>query len=182
MSRIVLASFVAVLALFSVAGCGLRPSGFGGGWLGGGTADGDKLKASNESTSAVRAQASSRVSIAASKPVDAYVLLGGRIKSCWFNAVDPLLPDHVYRADVSPNGSKVQITVHQKQALGRPGLATYAIDFKQEATYTVITTQNRNMPPDLAAKMRYDIERWKRGESNCSKKMPKTAAAPAAAR
>ena len=121
LSRIVLASLVAVLALFSVAGCGLRPSGLGGGWLGGGTADGDKLKASNESTSAVRPQPASRVSIAASKPFDAYVLLGGRVKSCWFNAVDPLLPDHVYRADVSPEGDKVQITVHQKQALGRPG-------------------------------------------------------------
>ena len=35
-------------------------------------------------------------------------------------------------------------------------------------------------PPELAAKMQYDVDRWKRGETNCSKKMPKvTAAAPA---
>ncbi len=44
----------------------------------------------------------------------------------------------------------------------------------------MVTTQNRSMPPELAAKMQYDIDRWKRGETNCSKAMPKvTAAAPA---
>jgi len=172
LSRVVLSSFVLALTLASVAGCGLRTSGFGGGWLGGGPNE-----ASSESTSAVPAASTSRMSIAAAKPVDAYVLLGGRIKSCWFNADAPLLPNHVYRANVSPNGNTVQITIHQKQALGRPGLSTYAIDFKQEGPSTVVTTENRKMPPDLAAKMQYDIDRWKRGESNCSKEMPKTVAA-----
>ena len=125
------------------------------------------------------AATTSRLSIAARKPVDAYVLLGGRIKSCWFNADAPLLPNHVYRADVSPDGSKVQITIHEKQALGRAGLSTYAIDFRQEGAYTVVSTENRKMPPDLAAKMQYDIDRWKRGETNCSREMPKVAAAAA---
>ena len=110
------------------------------------------------------ALSASRVSIAGAKPVDAYVALGGRIKSCWFNADVPLLRDYVYRADVSADGSKVQITVHQRQALGRPGLLTYIIDFKQEGSATVVATENRKMPPDLAAKMQYDIDRWKRGE------------------
>ena len=91
----------------------------------------------------VAAPTTSRMSIATAKPVDAYVLLGGRIKSCWFNADAPLLPNHVYRADVSPDGSKVQITIHEKQALGRAGLSTYAIDFRQEGAYTVVTTENR---------------------------------------
>lgn len=171
------------MTLACVAGCGLRSSGFGGGWLGGGSAGGGANEASSESTSAVPAVTTSRLSIAASKPVDAYVVLGGRIKSCWFNADAPLLPHHVYRANVSPNGNTVQITIHQKQALGRAGLSTYAIDFKQQGPSTVVTTENRKMPPDLAAKMQYDIDRWKRGESNCSKEMPKAVVAqPAAAR
>jgi hypothetical protein len=176
----VLSSLVAVLILSFVAGCGVRPSGFGGSWLGSGAADGASIKASNESTSALPAGAR-QMSIAASKPIDAYVLLGRRIKSCWFNAVDPVLPNHVYQADVSPSGSKVQITIHQRQDLGQAGLATYAIDFKQEGTFTVVRTANRNMPPDLAAKMQYDIERWKRGDTNCNKRMPKSAAAAAVA-
>ena len=183
MSRVVLSGFVLALTLASVAGCGLRTSGFGGGWLGGGSAGGGTSEVSSESTGAVPVATTSRLSIAAAKPVDAYVLLGGRIKSCWFNADAPLLPNHVYRANVSPNGNTVQITIHQKLALGRPGLSTYAIDFKQEGPSTVVTTENRKMPPDLAAKMQYDIDRWKRGESNCSKEMPKAVAAqPAAAR
>jgi len=83
---------------------------------------------------------------------------------------------------LGPDGDKVQITIHQKIALGRAGLQTYAIDFSQQGAYTVVTTQNRSMPPELAAKMQYDIARWKRGETNCSKEMPKvTASAPAPA-
>jgi hypothetical protein len=181
-SRVVVSGFVWALAVALIAGCGWRPGGLslGGGLLGGGSASDTSAEASNESTGAVPAVPQSRMAIAAAKPVDAYVLLGGRIKTCWFNADAPLLPNHVYRADVSPDGSKVQITIHKKIALGRAGVSTYAIDFKQEGAYTIVTTQNRSMTPELAAKMAFDIDRWKRGETNCSKTMPKAiAAAPA---
>ena len=51
--------------------------------------------------------------------------MGGIIKRCWFNPVDGILPKYVYRADVSPGGSKVQISVHNKIELGRAGGMTY---------------------------------------------------------
>jgi hypothetical protein len=60
--------------------------------------------------------------------------MGGLIKRYWFNATDPLLPDHVYRADVSPGGGKVKITVHQRAKLGRAGLIAYVIDFEQSGS------------------------------------------------
>jgi hypothetical protein len=124
----------------------------------------------------------SSVSLLRAKPLDAYVFLGGNIKRCWFNPTDPLLPKYVYRADVSPEGGKVKITVHQRANLGRAGLTTYVIDFKQSGPSTIITTENLKMPPELAAKMQFDIDRWKRGASNCSKQMPAVAtAAPAKA-
>jgi hypothetical protein len=176
-ARLVFAFGVTAVLL---AGCGVRTGALslGAGMFGGGSPD-----AAEESTSAIPVAplSSGRMSVAAvATPVDAYVMLGGRIKTCWFNADAPLLPNHVYRADVSPDGDKVQITIHQKIELGRAGAETYAIDFSQQGTYTVVTTQNRSMPPALAAKMQYDIDRWKRGETNCSKEMPKvTAAAPA---
>jgi hypothetical protein len=173
--------YLAIIAVLALAGCGFRTSGLSLG--SGGVFGGGSTEASNEATSSVpvATPVTSRTSIATAKPVDAYVLLGGKIKSCWFNADAPLLPNHVYRADVSPDGSKVQITIHEKQALGRAGLSTYAIDFRQEGAYTVVTTANSKMSPDLAAKMQYDIDRWKRGETNCSREMPKvTAAAPVA--
>jgi hypothetical protein len=111
--------------------------------------------------------------------MDVYVAMGGTIKRCWFNPVDGILPKHVYRADVSPSGSKVQISVHNKIELGRAGGMTYLIDFKQSGPSTVITTKNLKMPPDLAAKMQFDIDRWKKGATDCSKEMPAvTASAP----
>jgi hypothetical protein len=120
------------------------------------------------------------VSLTRAKPLDAYVSMGGDIKRCWFNPVDGLLPKYVYRADVSPDGSKVQISVHQKIELGRAGMTTYVLDFKQSGPSTVIATENRTMPPDLAAKMQFDIDRWKRGQSDCSKAMPASVPKPAA--
>ena len=59
------------------------------------------------------------VSVTKSNPLEAYIAVGGTIKRCWFNAADPLLPKHVYRADVSPGGGTVKITVHQRAKLGR---------------------------------------------------------------
>jgi hypothetical protein len=159
----------------------VRTSSIGSAWLGSGSSDAAAIRASGESTAALPAAQPRRASIATSRPIDAYVVLGGRIKSCWFNAVNPLLPNHVYKADVSPSGAKVQIVIHEREALGRAGLATYAIFFRQEGGYTVVTTMNRKMPAGLAVKMQYDIDRWKRGETNCDRTMPKTAAASAAA-
>jgi hypothetical protein len=181
LSLTVLARLAAVLMLLFAAGCSVRPSSFSGAWLGSGSTSTASIGSANESTGAVPVAATRRLSVATSKPVDAYVLLGGRIKTCWFNAANPLLPNHVYRADVSPSGRMVQIVIHEKLALGRAGNATYAVDFKEVEGYTVVRTYNRKMPPVLAAKMQYDIDRWKGGETNCSRVMPKVAAAAPAA-
>ena len=150
-------------------------------WLGGcgGRGGNSATVAPEESVGAVPAYNTTRLSIATAKPVDAYVLLGGRIKTCWFNPSDPLFPEHVYRADVSPGGEKVKISVHQARNLGRAGKTAYVIDFNQQGTSTVVTTQNLTMTPEQAAKMQFDIDRWKRGETNCNKEMPKVVAQPA---
>ena len=125
-----MAPHLALTVVFvALAGCGVRTGALS---LGGGMFGGGSPEAAEESTGSVPVAASStsRMSIAAAKPVDAYVMLGGRIKSCWFNADAPLLPNHVYRADVSPDGDKVQITIHEKHgARAAPGVETYAIDF-----------------------------------------------------
>jgi hypothetical protein len=153
-------------------GCGVSLSSFGLGSSGPGTS-----LAEEEATGSTGAAGPTNVAVTRLRPFDAYVAMGGRIKRCWFNATDPLLPNYVYRADVSPGGSKVTITVHQRADLGRAGLLTYIIDFKDAGSSTVITTENRTMPPNLAAKMQYDIDRWQRGQSDCSKTMPAIASA-----
>jgi hypothetical protein len=115
-------------------------------------------------------------SVSRLKPLDAYVIMGGDIKRCWFNVNKPLLPDYVYRADVPADGSKVQITIHDRANLGRAGMSTYAIDFKQDGVSTIITTQNRKMPPEIAERMQADIDRWKLGDATCSLGWPKVTA------
>jgi hypothetical protein len=163
-----------LLVAAMLSGCGVSLSSFG---IGGG---GGTSLAEEEATGSTGAAEATNVAVTRAGPLDTYVVMGGRIKRCWFNATDPLLPNYVYRADVSPSGSKVTITVHQRADLGRAGLLTYIIDFKQAGAGTVITTENRTMPPALAAKMQYDVNRWQRGQSDCSKTMPATASAKAA--
>ena len=158
-----------------LSGCGVSLSSFSLG----GSSVGTSL-AEEEATGSTGDVRPANASVIRAKPFDVYIVMGGRIKRCWFNATDPFLPNHVYRADVRPEGGKVQISVHQKIELGRAGATTYIIDFNQQGPSTVIATENRKMPPELAAKMQYDINRWQRGASDCNRKMPAVAAAPAA--
>ena len=158
-----------------LSGCGVSLNSFSLG----GSSVGTSL-AEEEATGSAGDVRPRNVSAIGGDPLDVYVVMGRRIKTCWFNATDPLLPNHVYRADVSPGGGKVQISVHQKIELGRAGATTYIIDFKQQGAATAITAVNRTMPPRLAAKMQYDIDRWQHGASDCNRKMPAVAAAPAA--
>jgi len=149
-------------------------------WLagcGGGRSTGSaSVAGADETTGTIPAYRELNMSIANAKPVDAYVLLGGRIKTCWFNPSDPLFPNYVYRADVAPDGSKVKITIHDRRNLGRAGKLAYSIDFHQQGDHTKVTTQNVSMTPAQAAKMQFDINRWRSGQTNCSKEMPKVAA------
>lgn len=170
MSLRVRSSTVLLLLAALLPGCSLGSIGsFGSG--------GASVAATDSSEPATGSTRSTGVSLTRAKPLDAYVVMGGNIKRCWFNPVDPLLPNHVYRADVSPGGTKVKITVHQRANLGRAGVTTYIIDFTQSGPSTVISTENRKMTPEQAAKMEFDIKRWQRGEADCSNKMPATAAA-----
>jgi hypothetical protein len=166
--RLALIGGVLAAAGLSLAACG-----------GGGGSTGTASVAAEEPVGAVPAYNTSRMSIATAKPVDAYVMLGGRAKTCWFNPNAPLFPDHVYRADVSPDGQKVKITIHDKIKLGRAGKLAYTIDFHQQGASTIVTTQNLTMTPEQAAKMQFDINRWKAGQTNCSSEWPKVAAKPA---
>ena len=161
--------------VFKGAAAGLLLAGLGFGLAACGGGSSPKIAA--EAVGSVPSYNTAQLSIATAKPVDAYVMLAGRIKPCWFHPANPLFPEHVYRADVSPGGEKVKITIHDKKDdLGRPGATAYSIDFKQSGGKTLVTTRNRSMTPEQAAKMKFDINRWKAGKTDCSKQWPKVAA------
>src|SRR6478672_3591130 len=97
-------SSVLLLIAGMLSGCGVSLSSFGIGGGGAGTS-----LAEEEATGSTPALGPTNVEVTRARPFDAYVAMGGIIKRCWFNATDPLLPNHVYRADVSPGGSTVTI-------------------------------------------------------------------------
>ena len=90
-------------------GCGVGISSFSLGRSSTGTS-----LAEEEATGSDADARPTNVSVTKSNPLEAYIAVGDTIKRCWFNAADPLLPKHVYRADVSPGGGTVKITVHQR--------------------------------------------------------------------
>ena len=124
-----------------------------------------------DTTSSVNETATSAapagLSLPGTKPIDAYLMLGGKIKTCWFNPIGPLLPHHMYRADVSPEGDTAKIGVYEMTRQKRPGAIAYLIVLQEERDYTSVKTQNRKMPQEAAARLRYDVERWTRGDGSC---------------
>ena len=46
---------------------------------------------------------------------------------------------------------RMKISVHDKRNLGRAGKTAFVIDFNQQGTSTVVTTQNLTMTPEQAA-------------------------------
>ena len=67
----------------------------------------------------------------------------------------------------------MKISIHDKKdARGLAGDVAYSIDIADRDGATVITTKNRTMTPSQAAKMQYDINRWKSGQTNCSRELP----------
>jgi hypothetical protein len=49
----------------------------------------------------------------------------------------------------------------------RPGAIAYLIVLQEERGYTSVKTQNRKMPQEAAARLRYDVERWTHGDGSC---------------
>jgi len=120
-------------------------------------------------TETAASAATSPLSLPGLKPIDVYLVLGGKIKTCWFNPTGPLLPYHMYRAEVSPEGDTAKIGVYEMTRQKRPGAIAYFIVLQEERGFTSVKTQNRKMPQEAAARLRYDVERWTRGDGSCRK-------------
>ncbi len=135
-----------------------------------------RIASANETTASIGEPAgeavetpatSSGLALVDTKPIDAYLVLGGKIKTCWFNPTQPLLPQHMYRADVSPDGDNAKIAVYEMTREKRPGAIAYLIVLQQETGYTSVKTQNRKMPQAASARLRHDVERWTHGDGSC---------------
>ncbi len=102
------------------------------------------------------------------RPVDLYTRVGGRIKTCWFNPLDPLLKDHVFRAE-APVGGRAQISVYEIAPGGRLGQKAFAVNFTPDRSQTGVSAQNIRMQPALAAQLAADVRRFAGGDTSCSR-------------
>jgi hypothetical protein len=101
------------------------------------------------------------------RPVDIYTRVGGRIKTCWFNPLDPMLKEHVFRAEAAPGG-RTQIGIYEIAPGGRLGQKAFQVNFTAAQNQTGVVSQNIRMPSQLAAQMASDVRRFAAGDANCS--------------
>lgn len=114
----------------------------------------------------------------------AYTMLGRQIKACWFNPADPVLPEHIFRAEAPPTGAPdptTKITVYTRGPDGRLGLRAYSIRLEPQSGGTAVTTENHKLDYPLAQKLTADVGYWIQGGSTCNDPVPAAASAPAGA-
>lgn len=101
----------------------------------------------------------------------AYTILGRQIKACWFNPADPVLPEHIFRAEVPATGAPdptTRIIVYTKAPDGRLGLKAYTVSLERQGSGTAITTENHKLDYPLAQKLSADVGYWIQGGSTCN--------------
>lgn len=105
----------------------------------------------------------------------AYTMLGRQIKACWFNPADPVLPDHIYRAEVPATGApdpSTKIVIYTKAPDGRLGLRAYSIKLEPQGGGTAVTTENHKLDYPLAQKLTADVGYWIQGGNVCEGTAP----------
>jgi hypothetical protein len=108
-------------------------------------------------------------------PALAYTMVARQIKACWFKPADPVLPNHVFRAEVPPSGApdpKTTIVIYDRTPEGKRGLKAYSIEFESRSNGTTVTTANHKLPYALAQKLTADVGHWIQGGANCDGPAP----------
>lgn len=110
----------------------------------------------------------------------AYTMLARQVRACWFNPADPVLPDHIFRAEAPASGApdaSTRIIVYTKAPDGRLGLKAYTIELEPQGRRgTVVTTENHKLDYPLAQKLTADVGYWIQGGSTCGAPTPAGAA------
>ncbi len=98
-----------------------------------------------------------------------------KMQACWFGGQQPLL--YGYRTDSKPMltsmagerfpNSAATIRIYPETGQGYRGDQGFEVEFHPYNENTLISTRNLSMPPDLAAKLRSDIQTWALGRADC---------------
>jgi hypothetical protein len=93
-----------------------------------------------------------------------------QMKACWFNGPSALLAGFQY--DTKPSNLETAdglVELQQISIFSEPGprAQTFIIQFNAFNENTLISTRNVSFPPELAAKLKRDVETWIFGRSDC---------------
>lgn len=103
-----------------------------------------------------------------------------KINACWFNGHNPLL--NGYRVDARPmfasaegqsvEGTASTIRIYAERGVtGQPDEG-FEVQFHPYNNNTLISTRNLSLPPELAARLKHDIETWIFGGNDCGDGAP----------
>lgn len=103
-------------------------------------------------------------------PLDVQKSFTEQMKACWFNGPSALLAGYQY--DTKPATLETaeglvelqQVSISSGQ--GQQG-QVFIIQFHAFNENTLISTRNQSFPPDLAAKLKRDVETWIFGRGEC---------------
>lgn len=104
------------------------------------------------------------------QPAAVKAAFAGKMQACWFSGTLPLLGGYQYDGkpgviDVASVQAEVeQITISSGKG---EGAHVFIVQFSPFNDNTLISTRTINMPPDLVARLKRDVETWIFGRDDC---------------
>lgn len=98
------------------------------------------------------------------------VAFAGKMKACWFDGTYPLLGGYQYDAQMgviqAANGPAEveQITISSGKG---ENAQVFVVQFSSFNDNTLISTRSTSFPPELAQRMKRDVETWIFGRDDC---------------
>jgi hypothetical protein len=104
------------------------------------------------------------------KPQAVRAAFAEKMQACWFSGTYPLLGG--YQSDAKPGIIEVANSAAEAEQItistGRSGdEQVFVVQFSPFNDNTLISTRDSHFPPELAARMKRDVETWIFGRSEC---------------
>lgn len=108
-------------------------------------------------------------------PADVQKSFTEQMKACWFNGPSAVLAG--YQFDTKPSVAETadglvelqQVSISSGQG---PQAQVFIIQFHAFNDNTLISTRNQSFPPELAARLKRDVETWIFGRADCKEVAP----------
>ncbi len=113
------------------------------------------------------AAAASETAHADADPTTVYARIAQRVKSCWLNRANPVIPGHKFHAEASPSG-EASITLYKKVDGAALGVAAFRIKIMRDGSGTSVHSENVKLPEALKPALLTDVTAWAQGREGCA--------------